>query len=180
VAKRSRNYAGRRGRCLAETDRMLRHVEQILMATPEMESFSRRTGAQLGLAIAEPNTGDFLIKLKKDRKRSLDAVTDELRDQIRKAHPALDIEFPHILEDLVSDLASAPQPIEVKIYNRSREEANVYFKVEKVRIGFLTVPSALVNFLLKEHNPLLRKNSAPVTITFGEILIEDGVLKIRG
>jgi 4-amino-4-deoxy-L-arabinose transferase-like glycosyltransferase len=73
-----------------------------------------------------------------------------------------------------------PLRIEVKIYNRSREEANVYFKVEKVRIGFLTVPSALVNFLLKEHNPLLRKNSAPVTITFGEILIEDGVLKIRG
>lgn len=72
-----------------------------------------------------------------------------------------------------------PLRIEVKLYNRSREEANVYFKVEKVRVGFLTVPSCLANFLLKDHNPLLRKNTAPVAITFGEILIEDGVLRIR-
>jgi Cu/Ag efflux pump CusA len=82
-----------------------------------VESYSRRTGAQLGLAIAEPNTGDFLVKLKKERKRSLAEVTDELRDQIRRAEPALDIEFPHMLEDLISDLVSAPQPIEIKIYN---------------------------------------------------------------
>ena len=54
------DYFSRPGTSLTETDRMLMHVEQILRATPEVESFSRRTGARLALAIAEPNTGDFL------------------------------------------------------------------------------------------------------------------------
>lgn len=105
------------GTSLQETDRVLRHIEQFLTETPEVESYSRRTGARLALAIAEPNTGDFLIKLKKSRKRSLDEVTDELRDKIKQSEPAIDVEFPHILEDLVGDLAWSPQPIEVKIYN---------------------------------------------------------------
>jgi len=135
------DYVMPSGTSLQETDRVLRHIETMLHDTPEVESYSRRTGAQLGLAIAEPNTGDFLIKLKKDRKRSLDAVTDELRDQIRKAHPALDIEFPHILEDLVSDLASAPQPIEVKIYN---DDPKVYLDLAgKVEEWLKKVPGVV-------------------------------------
>ncbi|MCC6392784.1 MAG: efflux RND transporter permease subunit [Bryobacterales bacterium] len=105
------------GTSLEETDRVLRHIEVFLRETPEVESFSRRTGARLALAIAEPNTGDFLIKLKKERKRSLEEVTDELRVRIKKAEPSIDIEFPHILEDLIGDLAWSPKPIEIKIYH---------------------------------------------------------------
>ena len=55
------------GTSLAETNRQLLQAEEILRATPEVESYSRRTGARLALAIAEPNTGDFLVKLKPDR-----------------------------------------------------------------------------------------------------------------
>jgi len=105
------------GTSLEESNRVLNHVEQFLRETPEVESYSRRTGARLALAIAEPNTGDFLIKLKKKRSRSLEDVTSELRRKIRHAEPAIQVEFPHILEDLVGDLAWSPQPIEVKIYN---------------------------------------------------------------
>src|SRR5262249_31875142 len=47
------------GTSLAETNRVLKHVEQMLAETPEVESYSRRTGLQLGLSITEPNTGDF-------------------------------------------------------------------------------------------------------------------------
>jgi multidrug efflux pump subunit AcrB len=105
------------GTSLQETDRVLRHIEQFLQETPEVESYSRRTGARLALAIAEPNTGDFLVKLKRDRKRSLEQVTDELRGKIVRSEPVIDVEFPHILEDLIGDLAWAPQPIEIKIYH---------------------------------------------------------------
>ena len=52
------------GTALSETDRFLKHVEKLLLETPEVDSYSRRTGAQLALAVAEPHTGDFLIKLK--------------------------------------------------------------------------------------------------------------------
>jgi CzcA family heavy metal efflux pump len=103
------------GTSLQETDRVLRHIEQFIKETPEIESYSRRTGARLALAIAEPNTGDFLIKLKKDRKRALEDVTSELRHKIVSSEPAIDVEFPHILEDLIGDLAWSPQPIEIKV-----------------------------------------------------------------
>jgi CzcA family heavy metal efflux pump len=105
------------GTSLEETDRILNHIEQFLRETKEIESYSRRTGARLALAIAEPNTGDFLIRLKKNRKRSLEEVTSELRRKITGSETAVDVEFPHILEDLVGDLAWSPEPIEVKVFN---------------------------------------------------------------
>ena len=105
------------GSSLEESNRILNHVEQFLRETPEVESYSRRTGARLALAIAEPNTGDFLIKLREKRSRSLDEVTSELREKIARSEPAIQVEFPHILEDLVGDLAWSPQPVEIKIYN---------------------------------------------------------------
>mgnify|MGYP000035341017 CR=1 FL=1 len=116
------------GTSLQETDRVLRHIEQYLRETPEIESYSRRTGARLALAIAEPNTGDFLVKLKKSRTRSLEEVTSELRHKIVSSEPAIEVEFPHILEDLIGDLAWAPQPIEIKV--RHDDEAT-YKRVAK-------------------------------------------------
>lgn len=105
------------GTSLAETDRILRHVEQMLKETPEVESYSRRTGLQLGLSITEPNTGDFLIKLRPDRKHSTAEVIDGLREEITSAEPSLDpIEFPGILSDLIGDLTSSPEPIEIKVF----------------------------------------------------------------
>jgi CzcA family heavy metal efflux pump len=105
------------GTSLQETDRVLRHIEQFLRETPEIESYSRRTGARLALAIAEPNTGDFLVKLKRQRKRSLEEIIRELRRKIVTAEPVIEVEFPHILEDLIGDLAWSPQPIEIKIFH---------------------------------------------------------------
>jgi len=115
------DYVMPSGTSLEETDRVLRHIEQFLEETPEVESYSRRTGARLALAIAEPNTGDFLIRLTGDRTRSLDEVTSELRSKITSSEAAIEVEFPHILEDLVGDLAWSPEPIEVKIHNDDPE-----------------------------------------------------------
>jgi CzcA family heavy metal efflux pump len=105
------------GTSLQETNRVLLHIEKFLKETPEIESYSRRTGARLALAIAEPNTGDFLIKLKKERNRSLEEIIDDLRTRILGSEPAIEVEFPHILEDLVGDLAWSPEPIEIKVFH---------------------------------------------------------------
>jgi multidrug efflux pump subunit AcrB len=83
------DYYSRPGTSLTETDRMLVHVEQLLSQVPEVSSFSRRTGARLALAIAEPNTGDFLVKLKRDRRRSTVEVIDDVRERLTAAEPAL-------------------------------------------------------------------------------------------
>ncbi len=103
------------GTSLAETHRQLQYAEDIIRAVPELESYSRRTGAQLGLFITEPNNGDFLLKLRPDRKRSTEEVLTELRHKLNAALPDIIWEFPGILGDLIGDLMYAPQPIEVKL-----------------------------------------------------------------
>jgi CzcA family heavy metal efflux pump len=109
------------GTSLEESQRVLGHIERFLRETPEVESYSLRLGARLALAIAEPNTGDFLVKLRGDRRRSLDEITDELREKIHRAEPAIEVEFPHVVEDLVGDLTWSPQPIEVRVFDESEE-----------------------------------------------------------
>jgi CzcA family heavy metal efflux pump len=103
------------GSSLEESDRLMRRAEQILTKTPEVESYSRRTGAALGVGLVEPNTGDFLVKLKPDRKRDSDAIVAQLRQELNAALPRVDFEFPGILTDLIGDLIWADEPIEIKI-----------------------------------------------------------------
>jgi CzcA family heavy metal efflux pump len=106
------------GASLEETNRVLLHVEKILRDTPEVESTSRRTGLQLGLAaVTEANRGDFLVKLKKDRERGVDEVIADVRGKVRKAEPVLDIEFAQVLQDMIGDLTSAPEPCIIKLFS---------------------------------------------------------------
>ncbi|MBP6824549.1 MAG: efflux RND transporter permease subunit [Acidobacteria bacterium] len=105
------------GTSLTETDRVLRHVEEFLKESPEVAGYSRRTGAELGPLITEPNTGDFLVRLKRDRKRSSEEVIEEVRDKIKESEPVLEFEFIHIIEDMIGDLAQTPQPIEIKVFH---------------------------------------------------------------
>src|ERR1041384_4664510 len=105
------------GASLTETDRMLRDVEEKLMKTPEIESYSRRTGLELGLFVTEPNTGDIAVKLKPGHKRSTDEVISDLRGQIAEAEPALEIEFVGIVPDVIGDLQGNPEPIEIKLFS---------------------------------------------------------------
>ncbi|HEX8091669.1 MAG TPA: efflux RND transporter permease subunit, partial [Blastocatellia bacterium] len=130
------------GTSLAETDRILRHVEQMLEDTPEIESYSRRTGLQLGLSITEPNTGDFLVKLKPGRKRSTEEVIDEMRKEIAATEPSLDrVEFPGILTDLIGDLTSSPEPIEIKMF--SEDTAALHHKAEEVAEAIKKIPGVV-------------------------------------
>jgi CzcA family heavy metal efflux pump len=105
------------GSSLAETNRVINHVEQILHETPEVESTSRRTGLQLGLAsVTEANTGDVSVKLKSKRSRGVDDVMEDVRAQIKNEEPALDVEFIQTLQDMIGDLTSAPEPIQIKLF----------------------------------------------------------------
>jgi hydrophobe/amphiphile efflux-1 (HAE1) family protein len=105
------------GSSLSETNRMLQHVEGILKETPEVESYSRRTGLELGLAVTEPNRGDFLVKLKAKRKRASDDITDDIRKDIENSEPGLRVEFAGILGDMVGDLIGSPEPVEIKLFS---------------------------------------------------------------
>jgi CzcA family heavy metal efflux pump len=142
------DYIAPPGTSLTETNRQMLVAESIIRKTPEVESYSRRTGAQLGLAITEPNTGDFLLKLTPGRKRSTDEVIAGLRHDFAVALPAVQWEFPGILADLIGDLQGAPQPIEIKLFSADtevlkRKAPEVAAKISKVR-GVVDVFDGLI------------------------------------
>jgi multidrug efflux pump subunit AcrB len=115
------------GSSLAETNRVVSHVEQMLRELPEVESTSRRTGLQLGLAaVTESNTGDILVKLKAKRDRGIDDIMSDVRADIKKEEPALDVDFIQVLQDMIGDLTSAPQPIEIKLFSQDPKQLELW------------------------------------------------------
>jgi CzcA family heavy metal efflux pump len=106
------------GSSLAETNRVIGHVEQIIRSEPDVESTSRRTGLQLGLAaVTEANTGDIAVKLKPKHEHSSEEVIADLRVKIKQQEPELDTEFPQLLQDMIGDLTSAPEPVVIKLFS---------------------------------------------------------------
>jgi len=113
------------GSSLAETNRILLNVEKIIRATPEVESTSRRTGLQLGLAaVTEANQGDFAVKLKRDRGRGIEEIMSDIRSKIQGSEPAVDVEFIQVLQDMIGDLTNAPEPIVIKMFSSDGELLN--------------------------------------------------------
>jgi CzcA family heavy metal efflux pump len=111
------DYRSEPGTSLTETDRLLRQVEGILRATPEVDTYSRRTGLQLGGGLTEANTGDFFVRLKPLPRRDIETVMDEVRQKIDRNVPGIEIELAQLMEDLIGDLTAVPQPIEIKLYS---------------------------------------------------------------
>ncbi|HEX4124359.1 MAG TPA: efflux RND transporter permease subunit [Tepidisphaeraceae bacterium] len=111
------DYIAPPGTSLTETDRMLRQVEAILQSIPDVQTYSRRTGLQLGGGLTEANTGDFFVRLKPPPRRDIDQVMSEVRERVEHTVPGLQIETAQLMEDLIGDLTSVPQPIEIKIFS---------------------------------------------------------------
>src|SRR5438270_615827 len=106
------------GSSLQETDRIVSHLEKMLQDTPEVESTSRRTGLQLGLAaVTEANRGDISVKLKAKRSRATAEVIADLRIQVKREEPAVDADFPLLLQDMIGDLTGEPQPVVIKLFS---------------------------------------------------------------
>ncbi len=143
------DYVAPPGTSLAETHRQLLQAEQILNATPDVESFSRRTGARLALSVAEPNTGDFLVKLKDHREHATEEVIAELRHKFHAAVPGIEWEFPGILGDLIGDLTWSPKPIEIKLFSTD--------------IGFLKKKAPEIEEQLKKISGVVDTNDGLIT-----------------
>jgi multidrug efflux pump subunit AcrB len=110
------DYKAHPGAALTDTDRLLRQVEAIIRATPDVDSYSRRTGLQLGGGLTEADEGDFFIHLKRGKRRGVETVMAEIRQKVESQVPGLDIETAQLMEDLIGDLTAVPQPIEIKLF----------------------------------------------------------------
>jgi CzcA family heavy metal efflux pump len=109
------------GSSLAESERILQHIEEIVRSQPEVVNTSRRTGLQLGIAaVTEANRGDFTVKLKPQgqRKRGIDEVMADIRSEIEQTEPSTKVEFIQVLGDMIGDLTSQPEPVVIKLFSQ--------------------------------------------------------------
>ena len=116
------DYNSPPGTSLEETDRILHQVEKILVSVPEVEAYSRRTGTQMGFFITEPNRGDYLIQLKKSREKTTEEVISDIRKRVESTQPALRIDFGQVIGDMLGDLMTSVQPVEVKIFGNDPDK----------------------------------------------------------
>jgi multidrug efflux pump subunit AcrB len=135
------DYRAPPGTSLAETDRLVRQVEAILHTLPEVQTYSRRTGLGLGGDLNEANQGDFFVRLKAGPRRGIEEIMDDVRTQIEHNVPGLAIETAQLMEDLIGDLTSVPQPIEIKIF--SDDEATLQKLAPQVANAISSVPGVV-------------------------------------
>ena len=103
-------------------------MDKIIQQQPEVETFSRRLGTQMGFFITEPNRGDYLIQLKKKRKKNTDEISSDLRSKIEVSLPQLKIDFGQVIADMLGDLMSSVKPIEIKVYGDNRKKLEAISK----------------------------------------------------
>ncbi len=123
---------------LADTQALLAKIEHILKTTPEVASFSRRTGTQLGFFLTESNRGDMSVLLKSNRSRGIDAIMESVRRRILESVPGVRIEFSQVLQDLIGDLSGTPEPIEVKVFGA--DQATIEATARQIADRLRTVP----------------------------------------
>jgi len=129
------DYLSPPGTSLEETDRLLRQVETIVRANPYVDTYSRRTGLQLGGGLTEANTGDFFVRLKSGSRPSTEQVMEQVRRQVEKQVPGLDVDVAQLMEDLIGDLVAVPQPIDVQLSGADAATLNATAKKVAAEIG---------------------------------------------
>jgi CzcA family heavy metal efflux pump len=116
------DYVSKPGTSLEETGRLLSQVEAIIHANPYVDTYSLRTGLQLGDALTEANTGDIFIRLKGGSRPSTEEVMNDVRKEVEEKVPGLDVEVSQLMEDMIGDLVAVPQPIEIQLYSDNADE----------------------------------------------------------
>jgi CzcA family heavy metal efflux pump len=138
------DYATPPGTSLEETDRILAKLEKMLMEIPEVDTYSRRTGTQLGFFLTEPNTGDILVKLKAVRTRPIGDVIAEVRERINASEPSLRADFGQLMMDVIGDLTNNPSPVEIKIFGP--DQKLLQSKAREVKSLISTIPGVVDAF----------------------------------
>jgi multidrug efflux pump subunit AcrB len=135
------DYTTLPGTSVTETNREVSQVEVILRGTPEVQTFSRRTGLGLGGSLSEPNHGDFFVLLKPNHVRSTPAVMADVLAQVGSLVPGIKVELAQLMEDLIGDLTAVPQPIEIKLY--ATDTAALIPQARKVAAAIQRIPGVV-------------------------------------
>ena len=129
------------GTSLNDTDAVAKKIEAVLRSIPEVDTYSRRTGAELGPAAAtEVSRGDIMVRLKPPSERHAPAqeVIAEARRRVEREVPEARVEFVQVLQDVLNDLSGTPRPIEIKLFGS--DYAVLRAKAQEIAGRVQTVP----------------------------------------
>ncbi|HEX7339606.1 MAG TPA: efflux RND transporter permease subunit [Rhodanobacteraceae bacterium] len=129
------DYLSPPGTSLAETNRLLKQVGTILAANPYVDTWSRRTGLQLGGGLTEADRGDIFVRLKNGPRPSTTHIMEHIRGEIVAKVPGLDVDVSQLLEDMIGDLTAVPQPIEVKLFSDNVDELDATARKVAAQLG---------------------------------------------
>jgi CzcA family heavy metal efflux pump len=118
------DYISKPGTSLEETGRLLNQVEAIIRDNPYVDTYSRRTGLQLGDGLTEANNGDIFVRLKNGPRPSTEDVMNDIRQEAEQKVPGLDVDVSQLMEDMIGDLVAVPEPIEIQLYSDNAGELN--------------------------------------------------------
>jgi CzcA family heavy metal efflux pump len=107
------------GTSLADTDAVARKIEAVLRSIPDVATYSRRTGAELGPAAAtEVSRGDIMVRLvpRGARHADIEETITAARERMAREVPEARVEFVQVLQDVLNDLSGAPRPLELKLF----------------------------------------------------------------
>lgn len=153
------DYVTPPGSSLEETNRMVTDIMRIVRSVPEVASTSRRTALQLGLAaVTEANTGDISVDLKTDRSRDIWSIMDDVRTKIAQSEPAMEVEFTQKLQDMIGDLTSSPQPIDIMMFSPDAKLLDEWAPQVADAIGKIKVGG---------HNPIVDVDNGIESTTSG-------------
>ncbi|HEY4295839.1 MAG TPA: efflux RND transporter permease subunit, partial [Paraburkholderia sp.] len=129
------DYHTEPGTSVSETDQLMKQIESIIRANPNVSTYSRRTGAGLGGDLNEPNKGDFFVRLKSGSREPIDTVMEEIRSQVDTQVPGVSIELAQLMEDLIGDLTAVPQPVQIRIFSDDPNTLATTARKVAARIG---------------------------------------------
>jgi multidrug efflux pump subunit AcrB len=110
------DYQTAPGTSLAETDRELEEVQAILKSDPDVDTYSRRTGAGFGGDLKESYQGDFVVRLVgSSRRPSIWTVMDEITHKIEGQVPGIHFDIHQLLGDMIGDLVGRREPVVVEL-----------------------------------------------------------------
>ena len=153
------------GTSLEETDRVAQGIDAVLRATPEVVTFTRRTGSEMGPATATMQSrGDIMVRLvPRSRRDDIRDVIARVRDKLHAAVPEARFEYAQELQDVLSDLAGNPAPIEVALLGDDPRVLEAY--AAKVGARLEKLPELVDVFDGREGmTPILRSQVQPAQV----------------
>ena len=156
------------GTSLDETDKVALAVDAVLRDTPEVATFTRRTGTELGPAAATMQSrGDIMIELvPRSARDDIHEVIARVRDRLHQAVPEARFEYTQVLQDVLNDLAGNPAPIEVKVLGDDPRALEAYAEAAGDKLEKLEKDDILVDVFdgREGDTPILRSRIAPAQI----------------